>query len=193
VTEPNDGGFSFQDKRRIDPETGEVREPAAAPGPAPSGDEFDQIVEGLDVGSDVTEVDAKVVELTADLQRVHAEYANYRRRVDRDRDTVKDAAVGSALAELLPVLDDVSRAREHGDLEGAFKVVAESLEATVAKLGLERYGEAGDPFDPTVHEAISHAHSDEVQGPTCVQVYQPGYRHKGRVLRPAIVAVAEPD
>jgi len=104
-----------------------------------------------------------------------------------------EAAVGSALAELLPVLDDVSRAREHGDLEGAFKVVAESLEATVAKLGLERYGEAGDPFDPTVHEAISHAHSDEVQGPTCVQVYQPGYRHKGRVLRPAIVAVAEPD
>ena len=123
---------------------------------------------------------------------MHAEYANYRKRVDRDRESSRDLAVGGALAELLPVLDDIGRAREHGDLEGAFKSVAESLESTVARLGLERYGSAGDEFDPTIHEAISHQHSDEVSGPTCVSVFQPGYRYRGRTLRPAIVAVADP-
>ncbi len=189
MTEPEG---DFPDKRRIDPETGEVREQSAAPGPA-SGDEFEQIVEGLVVDGALPELDTQVAELTSDLQRVHAEYANYRRRVDREREGIKDLAVGATIAELLPVLDDIGRAREHGDLEGAFKSVAEALEATVARLGLERYGVAGDPFDPTVHEAISHAHSAEVQGPTCIQVFQPGYRYAGKVLRAAIVAVADPE
>ena len=196
MTEPDGGGFSFQDKRRIDPETGEVREQPAAPGPdaAPqAGDAFEQIVEGLEVDAGLSEVDVKVGELTADLQRVHAEYANYRRRVERDREVVRDDAVGRTLAELLPVLDDIGRAREHGDLDGAFKAVAEALEATMARVGLEKYGAPGDPFDPTVHEAISHAHSDEVDGPTCVAVFQPGYKYAGRVLRAAMVAVAEPS
>ena len=184
------GGFSFQDKRRIDPDTGEVREQPAAPGPAPA-DEFDQIVEGLK--GDFEAVDTKVAELTADLQRVHAEYANYRKRVERDRETVKDLAVGAALGDMLPVLDDIGRARDHGDLEGAFKSVAESFESTIARLGLEKYGVAGDEFDPTIHEAISHATSPEVTGPTCTQVFQPGYRYKGKVLRPAIVAVTDPE
>ena len=184
------GGFSFQDKRRIDPDTGEVREQPAAPGPAPA-DEFDQIVEGLE--GDFEAVDTKVAELTADLQRVHAEYANYRKRVERDRETVKDLAVGAALGDMLPVLDDIGRARDHGDLEGAFKSVAESFESTIARLGLEKYGVAGDEFDPTIHEAISHATSAEVTGPTCTQVFQPGYRYKGKVLRPAIVAVTDPE
>ena len=188
-TEGN-GGFSFQDKRRIDPDTGEVREQPAAPGPAPA-DDFDQIVEGLE--GDFEAVDTKVAELTADLQRVHAEYANYRKRVERDRETVKDLAVGAALGDMLPVLDDIGRARDHGDLEGAFKSVAESFESTIARLGLEKYGVAGDEFDPTIHEAISHATSPEVTGPTCTQVFQPGYRYKGKVLRPAIVAVTDPE
>ena len=200
MTESNDGGFSFQDKRRIDPETGQVREPSA-PAPEPAvpddpgsdADAFDQIVEGLDVESELGAVDVKVAELTADLQRVHAEYANYRKRVERDRESTKDLAVGAALGELLPVLDDVGRARDHGDLEGAFKSVAESLESTVARVGLEKYGVAGDPFDPTIHEAISHELSAEVSGPTCTTVFQPGYRYKGRVLRPAIVAVSDPE
>jgi molecular chaperone GrpE len=193
-----DGGFSFQDKRRIDPETGEVRGQPAAPGPAPA-DDFDQIVEGLEGlegGSEFVAVDAldtKVAELTADLQRVHAEYANYRKRVVRDSETSKDLAVGAALGDMLPVLDDIGRARDHGDLEGAFKSVAESFESTVARLGLERYGVDGDPFDPTIHEAISHATSPDVQGPTCTTVFQPGYRYKGKVLRPAIVAVTDPE
>lgn len=194
MTEPTEGGgFSFQDKRRIDPDTGEVREPqAAAPGPDPEdGDEFDRIVEGLE--GDLEVVDEKVSELTADLQRVHAEYANYRKRVERDRETTKDLAVGAALGDLLPVLDDIGRARDHGDLEGAFKAVAESFEQTVARLGLEKYGEEGDAFDPQIHEAISHATSPDVDGPTCTTVFQPGYRYKGKVLRPAIVAVTDPE
>ena len=193
MTEPNDGGFSFQDKRRIDPETGEVREPAVpAPAPPPDVDAFDQIVEGLDVESELPPVD-KVAELTADLQRIHAEYANYRKRVERDREATKDLAVGAALGELLPVLDDVGRARDHGDLEGAFKSVAESFESTVARVGLEKYGAVGDAFDPTIHEAISHEVSADVDGPTCTTVFQPGYRYKGRVLRPAVVAVTDPE
>jgi molecular chaperone GrpE len=199
VTESG-AGFSFEDKRRIDPVTGEVREQPAAPGPSAAsaassaaGDGFDEIVQGLDVESDLSLVDTKVAELTADLQRVHAEYANYRKRVERDREANRDLAVGAALGELLPVLDDVKRARDHGDLEGAFKSVAESLESTVARVGLETFGVEGDAFDPTIHEAISHATSPEVTGPTCTQVFQPGYRFKGRVLRPAIVAVTDPE
>ena len=191
MSEPQDPGFAFQDKRRIDPETFEVRE--QPPAPAPEGDDtaFAGIVEGLEAG--LSDVDAKVAELTADLQRVHAEYANYRKRVERDRETQRDAAIGSSLAELLPVLDDIGRAREHGDLEGAFKAVAEALESAVTRQGLERFGAAGDPFDPTIHEAISHTHSPEVTGPTCVSVFQAGYRFKGRTLRPAMVAVADPE
>ena len=195
MTASDDPGFSFEDERRIDPETFEVREQpaAAAPGPPSDEDAFAGIVEGLVVEDDLGDVDTKVAELTADLQRVHAEYANYRKRVERDRETNRDAAIGSSLAELLPVLDDVGRARDHGDLDGAFKSVAEALEAAVTKQGLERFGSAGDEFDPTVHEAITHTHSPDVTVTTCVSVYQPGYRYKGRTLRPAIVAVADPE
>jgi len=196
VSDQDDSGFSFQDNRRIDPETFEVREPAA---PAPEGasanvdDTFAEIVDGIVVDGEPESADAKVAELTSDLQRVHAEYANYRKRVDRERETTRDQVVGATLAELLPILDDIGRAREHGDLDGAFKSVAETLEATVTRLGVERFGTPGDEFDPTIHEAISHQHSADVTGPTCVSVFQQGYRFKGRVLRPAIVAVADPE
>jgi molecular chaperone GrpE len=195
VTAPDDPGFSFEDKRRIDPETFEVREQPGAPAPAPPSDDeaFAGIVEGLVVEDELGDVDTKVAELTADLQRVHAEYANYRKRVERDRESYRDLAIGGSLVELLPVLDDIGRAREHGDLDGAFKAVAEAVEAAVVKQGLERFGEAGDPFDPTVHEAITHTHSPDVTVTTCVSVFQPGYRYKGKTLRPAIVAVADPD
>lgn len=196
MSDQDDSGFSFQDNRRIDPESFEVREPAA---PAPEGasanvdDTFAEIVDGIVVDGEPESADAKVAELTSDLQRVHAEYANYRKRVDRERETTRDQVVGATLAELLPILDDIGRAREHGDLDGAFKSVAETLEATVTRLGVERFGTPGDEFDPTIHEAISHQHSADVTGPTCVSVFQQGYRFKGRVLRPAIVAVADPE
>jgi len=161
-------------------------QPSAAS--APSGGED----EAARVGADIDLTEAKVAEVTADLQRVHAEYANYRKRVERDRELVRDTAVASALAELLPVLDDVGRAREHGELEGAFRSVGEALESTVARLGLERYGAVGDPFDPTRHEALTHEHRPDVDEPVCVAIYQPGYLYGGRVVRPARVGVAEP-
>lgn len=171
-----------RDKRRLDPETGEVREAYVVDGsvvsePAPAEPQVD-----------------RVAELTGDLQRVSAEYANYRKRVDRDRVLVVEMATAGLLAELLPLLDDVERARQHGDLDGAFKSVGEGVEAVAAKLGLERFGAVGDAFDPAVHEALMAAAPDaEATVATCAEVLQPGYRLvSGRVLRPARVAVAEP-
>ena len=134
----------------------------------------------------------QLAERTADLQRVTAEYANYRKRVERDRVAVREQALANVLSGLLPVLDDIGRAREHGELVGGFKSVAESLEAAVAKLGLESFGDSGEPFDPKVHEALMHSYSSEVTEPTCVQILQPGYKVGERILRPARVAVAEP-
>jgi molecular chaperone GrpE len=133
----------------------------------------------------------QLAERTADLQRLQAEYSNYRKRVDRDRVAVREQALANVLTELLPVIDDIGRAREHGELAGGFKSVAESLEAGVAKLGLTSYGENGDPFDPTVHEALMHSYSADVTEPTCVRILQPGYKVGDRILRPARVAVAE--
>jgi molecular chaperone GrpE len=138
------------------------------------------------------DVAAVLAERTADLQRVQAEYANYRKRVERDRVAVREQALASVVAELLPVLDDIGRAREHEELTGGFKAVAEALESAATKLGLTTFGEAGDPFDPNVHEALMHSYSADVTEPTCVQILQPGYKVGERILRPARVAVAEP-
>ena len=199
-------GPVIRDKRRIDPATGLPREAAAKSTPAPPGVEKPasppDATSGGTVPTDSSAVEAEVDEATAvrlqlaertsDLQRLQAEYVNYRRRVDRDRESVREAAQIQALIELLPVLDDIGRAREHGELEGAFASIAGALEATVTKLGLERYAAVGDPFDPTLHEALMHSYSPEVTVPTCVQVFAPGYRVGQRVVRPARVAVAEP-
>jgi molecular chaperone GrpE len=137
-------------------------------------------------------VTARLAERTADLQRLQAEYANYRKRIERDRMAVREQALANVLTELLPVLDDIGRAREHGELSGGFKSVAESLESATVKLGLVSYGEDGDPFDPTLHEALMHSYSPDVAEPTCVRILQPGYKVGDRILRPARVAVAEP-
>jgi molecular chaperone GrpE len=135
---------------------------------------------------------AQLKERTADLQRLQAEYANYRKRVERDRAAVREQALANVLGEILPVLDDIGRAREHGELSGGFKSVADSLESVVGKLGLTSFGEKGDAFDPVVHEALMHSYSTDVEVPTCVQILQPGYKIGDRILRPARVAVAEP-
>jgi molecular chaperone GrpE len=174
-----------RDKRRLDPETGTVREEAAAPEPAEP--------EPVEPDAEPPAGDP-VAELTADLQRLSAEYANYRKRVERDRVAVVEMATAGLLHELLPVLDDVDRARSHGDLTGAFAAVGERLEQVVTRAGLERFGEAGEPFDPAVHEALMQAEPDPTATvAVCAQVLQPGYRLRGgRVLRPARVSVAEP-
>ncbi|KOU19492.1 heat shock protein GrpE [Streptomyces sp. WM6372] len=132
-------------------------------------------------------------ERTADLQRLQAEYQNYRRRVERDRIAVKEIAVASLLTELLPTLDDIGRARDHGELVGGFKSVAESLETAAAKMGLQQFGKEGEPFDPTIHEALMHSYAPDVTEDTCVAILQPGYRIGERTIRPARVAVAEPQ
>ena len=131
-------------------------------------------------------------ERTADLQRLQAEYANYRRRAERDRLLAGDLAVGRVLTDLLPVIDDLDRARAHGDLEGPFKAVADKLESVTGKLGLVAFGEVGDPFDPTIHEAVQHGESPDVTVPTCTMVMRPGYRHNERLLRAAMVGVSDP-
>ncbi|MCD0485360.1 nucleotide exchange factor GrpE [Streptacidiphilus sp. ASG 303] len=138
-------------------------------------------------------VSRQLSERTADLQRLQAEYQNYRKRVERDRMTVREIAVSNVLESLIPVLDDIGRAREHGELVGGFKQVGESLETVVAKLGLQQFGKEGEAFDPTVHEALMHSYSSEVTETTCVQILQPGYRIGERTIRPAMVAVAEPQ
>ena len=139
-----------------------------------------------------SQLQQQLAERTADLQRLQAEYANYRKRVDRDRVTVREQAVSVTLSELLPVLDAIGQAREHGELSGGFKSVADSLQAAVAKLGLVSYGQRGDAFDPKIHEALTHTYSADVTEDTCVEIFQPGYKVGERILRPARVAVAAP-
>ncbi|AXI76327.1 nucleotide exchange factor GrpE [Peterkaempfera bronchialis] len=135
----------------------------------------------------------ELAERTADLQRVKAEYDNYRKRVQRDRLAVREIAVVNVLGGLLPVLDAIGRAREHGELTGGSGSVAEALEAHLASLGLRSFGEAGEPFDPACHEALLHAYSAEVDRATCAQVLRPGYRVGEHLLRPAQVSVTEPS
>jgi len=134
----------------------------------------------------------QLAERTADLQRLQAEYANYRKRVDRDRAAVRENAVASVLADLLPALDAIGQAREHGELSGGFKSVADSLQSALSKLGLASYGERGDAFDPKIHEALTHTFSPDVTQDTAVEIFQPGYKVGDRILRPARVAVAAP-
>ncbi len=194
MSEREDGseGPIIRDKRRIDPETGLVREVVATAAAAPTDALAAEEAAAELVEVDLAALEAELSERTADVQRVHAEYANYRKRVARVRELVRDQAAAAVLAELLTILDDIDRAREHDELAGGFKSVAEALEATVDKLGLERYGTAGEPFDPNVHEALIHSRDDSVTETTCIAVLQPGYRYAGRVLRPARVAVADP-
>ncbi|MDQ6875325.1 MAG: nucleotide exchange factor GrpE [Actinomycetota bacterium] len=173
-----------RDKRRIDPDTGELREGADAPAPAPPS--------GTPSGAGADPV-RELAERTDDLQRVTAEYANYRRRVERDRSASAELATGAVLSALLPVLDNIDRAREHGDVSGAFAAVAELLESTLGKVGLTAFGEQGDHFDPTRHEAVLHSTSPDVDRATCVQVMRRGYALGERLLRPAMVAVADPE
>ncbi|SCL16429.1 molecular chaperone GrpE [Micromonospora rhizosphaerae] len=183
-------------------EVEEAAEEGEAPGAPPVVDAPAQPAEGEAaplgaeqeaLGAEVEALRAQLEERTRDLQRVSAEYANYRKRVDRDRGLVQEQATGSVLAALLPILDDLDRAREHGDLVGPFGTVAEQLITALGKFGLTPFGEQGDPFDPTRHEAVAHQTSADVEEPTCVQVMRRGYQLGERLLRPALVAVADPE
>lgn len=150
---------------------------------APLGDPVDEL----------TATQTALAERTNDLQRLQAEFVNYKRRVERDRELIKENATYAALAPITEVLDTVDRAREHGDLDPGFQAVADQLERTVARLGLAKFGAVGEPFDPTIHEALSHIGEDpEVTVTTCKVIAKAGYRIGDRVVRAAQVLVVDP-
>lgn len=194
-----------RDKRRIDPVTGEVREPAAAAdvaaAPEHPGDQvldatFDEIPPDAGVDAAVVSADvvlqAQLAERTDDLLRLKAEFDNYRRRVERDRASWGEAAVAGVLASLLPALDDADRAEQHGELSGTFRTVVDTVVKALVAAGLERFGAAGEPFDPARHEALTSVPSPGATGETVLEVYRAGYSHAARVLRPAQVVVGTP-
>ena len=202
-------GPVVRDRRRLDPETGQVRTGTsrATDGDLGGVDAAEQssteVGAGTPAGESSIELEAArglAEERLADLQRLQAEYVNYRRRVERDRDVARENAVAGVLEALLPVLDDVHLARQHGDLEsGPFAAIADKLESVLTRFGLSRFGEPGETFDPTVHEALMHTEAELAEGTTettVVQVLQPGYRQStgsgDKVLRAARVAVADP-
>ena len=151
-----------------------------------------ELSDAVDEALAEVEVD-EVAVLTSDLQRVQAEYANYRKRVDRDRITANEITTAIVLSEFLPVLDDISRAEEHGELTGGFKAVADQLETITTKLGLTKFSDVDVPFDPNIHEALMHATSPDVTETSVTQILQPGFKFKDRVIRPARVAVTDPE
>lgn len=195
---PADGQTSFDAETR-DPQAApegsgaSAADPAVA-GTAPAAPVDDTAAQAdAEVEADLGDAQRLVAGLTEDLQRLQAEYVNYKRRVDRDRDLVLQNAKFSVLSSLLPVLDDLDRAREHGELEGGFKAVADALERIVAAQGLVKFGASGDEFDPRLHEALMHAHSKDVTTTTCRDVVSAGYKIGERVVRPARVTVVDPE
>jgi molecular chaperone GrpE len=196
-----------RDRRKIDPDTGQVREPqvpvseqpqapagSGGPSSGPSLGESivdDSVSVASEVEKELADVERQLAERTADLQRIQAEYANYRKRVERDREAVVAAAKASVVNDLLPLLDDLERAARHGDLVGAFKAVGDKLIASLQRSGLEPFGAEGEPFDPSVHEAVQHNTSPDVNGPTVTVVMRSGYKFSDRVLRPALVGVTD--
>ena len=154
--------------------------------------EDEATLEATDIADATGQETDPVATLTADLQRLQAEYANYRKRVERDRAVAHESAVGAVLTELLALLDDVDRAEQHGELTGGFKAVADQLNSITSRIGLEKYGTAGEAFDPQIHEALMHDESADVAVATASKILQSGYKYKERILRPARVAVTDP-
>ncbi|MFJ6799106.1 nucleotide exchange factor GrpE [Streptomyces sp. NPDC091268] len=194
----------IRDRRRIDPVTLELRaaassgssEPAATRGsgsPGGTGPGHGAETPAPAAATPSSALENQLAERTADLQRLKAEYDNYRKRVQRDRLAVREIAVANVLEGLLPVVDAIDQARRSGHMEPGLRAVADVLETQLASLGLEEVGTPGEPFDPTRHEAISYHRSEHVDQPTCTTVLRPGYRVGHHLLRPAQVTVSEPS
>lgn len=187
-----------RDKRRVRMD-GTVTAPAgdAAPGAggaaaaAPDAPPAERGGSGSAAIDRIDELEAQVAERTSDLQRSRADFQNYKRRRDREFESAQQSAITSFLSGLLGVLDDIDRAREHEDMSAGFRSVADGLEQQVAKAGLTRFGTPGEPFDPTIHEALMSGVSEEVDGPTATVIVSAGYRMGGRVIRPARVMVMD--
>ncbi|MBY6412199.1 nucleotide exchange factor GrpE [Rhodococcus sp. BP-252] len=183
---------TYVDKRKVDRETGEARdgdavaEPLAGTAAAPQPGSVEEAI----AEDEQDPRDTQVEELTADLQRLQAEYTNYRRRTDRDKQSVIDNAKASVVSQLLPVLDDLERARQHGDLEtGPLKSVADKLAGVFTNIGLATFGVVGDTFDPAIHEAVSH--EGDGSNPVIGTLMRPGYKLGDKVLRTAMVGVVD--
>lgn len=141
-----------------------------------------------------TDIEQALAERTADLQRLQAEYVNYKRRVDRDRDLARAKGIEAVVSDLLPVLDSIAAAEQHDELTGGFKMVADELAKVATKYGLTTFGDVGEPFDPTLHEALMHMPYDGEHDVTVVSaVMQRGAKLNDRVIRPARVGVADPE
>lgn len=188
------------DKRRIDPETGELREPTPEEEVLAAAAEATNAAAADVAGEDLAEAQRLAAERLDELQRRNADYFNleqqysaYVKRSKTEAAAARDQGVAAVAEALIGVLDDIELARQHGDLQGPFASIAEKLEATVGRFGIERYGAAGEPFDPQVHEALMHGHAADVTEPTVQQVLQPGYRMGERIVRPARVAVVDPE
>jgi molecular chaperone GrpE len=189
VSEPNPHEqVTVTDKRRIDPETGQVRHVASGAAPSGAAPEATDAKAGQGGATD-----DKVAELTADLQRVQADYANYRKRALRDQEATAERAKASVVSQLLGVLDDLDRARSHGDLEsGPLKLVADKLLSALTGLGLTAFGAEGDDFDPVLHEAVQHeGDGSEGSKPVIGNVLRHGYKLGDQVLRHALVGVVD--
>ncbi|GAA4621832.1 nucleotide exchange factor GrpE [Cellulomonas oligotrophica] len=194
---PDEGAPRVTDKRRLDPQTGELREPTPEEAVL---DAAADAVAGVAPEGDLAAAQELAAQRLDELQRSQAahynleqQYSAYVKRSKAEALASHDRGVAAVAEALIPVLDDIELARQHGDLSGPFASIAEKLEATLQRFGVERYGAAGEPFDPAVHEALMHAHSADVTEPTVQQVLQPGYRTAERVLRAARVAVVDPE
>lgn len=189
------GGFGEEAAQMANESEVEAAWPAAETADADGGatDRADADGGDAELEDDLTRTRRDVADLTADLQRLQAEYLNYKRRVDRDRELIRENATYTALAPITEVLDTIDRAREHAPLDGGFKAVADQLERIVSAVGLVKFGAVGDPFDPTVHEALSHIGEDpDVAVTTCKVIAKAGYRIGERVVRAAQVLVVDP-
>jgi molecular chaperone GrpE len=202
VTSPDERDVTTEEQPMAEPGAPTGERPAGQP--ASFGDAAAEMANETEVEAAEAEVEGEpedeltrtrreLADRTVDLQRLQAEYLNYKRRVDRDRELVRENATYAVLAPIVEVLDTVDRAREHGDLDPGFQAVADQLERTVAKQGMIRFGAAGDPFDPSLHEALSHIGEDaEVSVTTCKVIAKAGYRIGDRVVRAAQVLVVDP-
>jgi len=209
---PGERPFQFTDKRKVDPETGAPRAADDAAGaPAPGGVGGVDDAEALEAAGDAADplaaldfepstTDADLISAKAEaaqhldaLQRERAAFTNYRNRALRDQDVARKQGMQDVLTALLPVLDDIERARQHAELNGPMAAIAEKLDATLGKFGIERFGAVGEEFDPTVHEALMHSADENATATTVNLVVEPGYRIGDRVVRAARVGVVGPE
>ncbi|ACZ29241.1 GrpE protein [Xylanimonas cellulosilytica DSM 15894] len=204
-----DKPFSFTDKRKVDPTSGAPRVPeetadagagtgAAHEGAPASGAADADPLAGLDFEpsaetAELEKAKADAADHLDALQRERASFTNYRNRALRDQEAARTRGLEDVLTALLPVLDDIERAKSHAELVGPMAAIAEKLDASLAKFGIERFGAVGEVFDPTQHEALMHRETDTVTEPTIELVVEPGYRIGERIVRAARVGVVGPE